>query len=1580
LKSTGSDQIAALRAGLEAASIILWIAVSPSVDRRATNEDAIEASITLMRLHLSKSLVPAWNQTGHLLAVKTATLDGAKASNTSPSKKRRLNSGGTANGSGGGGTSVSVAKDLKKVYKHILPTSNLQLLLMERLEQLIRAVSLDDQQILILTSGSLVALEIDSCGTATTASNSDNNSSKNTPPASQLQLASIALVTAAFAKYPMHRETILEDLFPLLLRLPTGKRSLRGFRVRYASAPSPRGLQHLNSTLLGGLLPNASSEQPHCVQMTTAMVLALVQSCVTRPMYMDTGGTSPGNNDQTMNGDATDEGGTMRLASGLGSCQAVCDSFVTQLLKRCARKGGAAEFRPFLTTFVEDLLLVLLIPEYPGAEMLLATFMRRWNQDLTLARAKNSSQTLEATYVTAVFDVLGKVCAVEARIMAAHRENAMKMTTDVPMSDDGAMNLKCFCGKHKTDVLLISCDHCHTFFHGMCVGLSSDTVPEEWACDSCRLARIADREQRKHRLDGNGSFLDDAYAMRHSYLSTLSHRMGVPEIEDATHFHTARWADELEQKALALTSQNGSQRKIVADVLEHWDGLGPSGEDLTEEGSKRAIISLIATTSTLFLSFKNQVGFILKLMSDDSTPSLRKFSLKAVEKIVEGDPQLMLLPVVTKAVSRRLSDDTISVREAALSLVGSYVVQSPRVANTFHSSLVACLTDVGVSVRKRAVRIYQDILMSNPRYKGRSAACDVMLRCAADPKEEDGVRDLIYDLFGKLWLQDGDVVVSGPEGKAQTPKNGPLSSETVTPLDSTQGLVVGGSAVTSVVTPTPPAPSSKREKSSGVVQKRADVAAEQMMEVVKAGDTGEHLKALLAKLLRGSSESGTGRKETERKKRKECSQKQCDQLTSSLFELLVSVEEQRSHRAFRVGKDIAATLRTIVVFAEVSPSSVFRHLDTVLPYLKADNGVSTDDEASIVGATCDIIFRLTSFLDRSDLERLAAGPIGGDLVQITYKFGSTTLASSIRALSTLAHHFDAGDGGLFGKKLLGLALTFYSYVCRKDSIDDFSAVDEKIRSNTHRALTVLGLICQEHPDSLDSSTWGDEVESQDEDILPASELTWSTLTLACYRIFSKFLQKRDYATKCAALRALGGIFVAQPRLMLKLEQIGLIADVMSDTTHASVQLESLQCWRNILLAEEKRVDDGHAKAKMDADQNITVSKRISGDQDGDATLFGGVLTNHAPRLFEMTQSQDRRIRFAALDLLGLLLRQGLVNPNEAVPFLMALQGDVDNSHIRSLALRLLMTEGEKRPDAVRQQVCAGVKQAYAFQRAIYSKKSVSALVTVQRGKSADLECVFDSVFKECIANSRKQRHGLFRNLLVLFELGGANQSNGKAQAFSVEFPLLSFASQILAHLPYSTAGDPLFIIHHIGSMVTLQGAQVLDRFAGLLRPLGLSSSDEYDEANASADALELAARSKFPSRTQEARPMSSKDFDMRGFLELCSEAAALILLLRLKTFLRKLYNLSETRCLEYDPTSKDKIGEKGISKADLSKPFDASIPMAMHTQKAVDKDALIRQYAEFRILMRAETSADVRMNSSDDEKAPAQLKRSADDA
>lgn len=293
-----------------------------------------------------------------------------------------------------------------------------------------------------------------------------------------------------------------------------------------------------------------------------------------------------------------------------------------------------------------------------------------------------------------------------------------------------------------------------------------------------------------------------------------------------------------------------------------------------------------------------------------------------------------------------------------------------------------------------------------------------------------------------------------------------------------------------------------------------------------------------------------------------------------------------------------------------------------------------------------------------------------------------------------------------------------------------------------------------------------------------------------------------------------------------------------------------------------------------------------------------------------------------------------------------------------------MTEGEKRPDILRQRVCAGVKKAYDFQRSMYPNKlEVSALVEVSNGNGT-AACVFGSVYMECIAKSRKQRQGFFNSLLGLFELNEADDDDldpdvsvsprslkkGIAQGNAdIDLGLLSFVSQILAHLPYSSSCDPLFIIHKIGSVVTLQGTQILEQLASLLRPVGLASSDEYDETNFDEDALEQAARSKFPTRTHEAKELTKGEFDTKAFQKLCHEGSALVLLLRLKNFLKQLYHLSDTRILSYDPSAKDRAVEKNLIKADTTKPFDSSISYGNRKRKAgaVNMDSLIRQYAEF---------------------------------
>lgn len=359
LQGEGAQKCHSLKVGLEAASIIIFIVSTPGIDRRAVNEDAIEASITLMRLHLLKNLVPALNQTGHLLGVK---VDDQKAVNASPSKRRRRSSIE--------GTSAS-AKELKKVYKLVLSNVTQHLLLSERLDKLIQSIALDDPQVLMVTGAALHALEVD-CTAGTTSA----IYAREHPPAQQLQLLCISLVTTAFRTYPDLRESILEDLFPVMLKLPSGKRSLRAYGVRYSSVPTPESFSTWNADLVGGLLSN--STEPHYIQMMTLLVLSMVQASVARPVYECT--VAEGGQDQTQQlqqqppADEAYHGQEHKFqltTSGLEVCRAVSDFFCTRLLKRCAEKGRAVEFRPILNNLVEDLLLVFTLPEYPGAEFLL---------------------------------------------------------------------------------------------------------------------------------------------------------------------------------------------------------------------------------------------------------------------------------------------------------------------------------------------------------------------------------------------------------------------------------------------------------------------------------------------------------------------------------------------------------------------------------------------------------------------------------------------------------------------------------------------------------------------------------------------------------------------------------------------------------------------------------------------------------------------------------------------------------------------------------------------------------------------------------------------------------------------------------------------------------------------------------------------------------------------------------------------------------------------------------------------------------------------------------------------------------
>ena len=245
-----------------------------------------------------------------------------------------------------------------------------------------------------------------------------------------------------------------------------------------------------------------------------------------------------------------------------------------------------------------------------------------------------------------------------------------------------------------------------------CIGITKDTVPEVWLCDECTLqTAILDQAKVFARGGDSSSTLttsDHNHVLRQlllSYLSSIVNLTPSPQAERAREFVIATWVKDLTLSKKCPQKVGTFDLGLVrSHVIAQWSfpmhqRKQYSLSHLSKDGNQRIISSLVAS-SELSLSFPRLLGVLLRLMGDDMA-SIRKLSVKAILQVVNVDPALMAQPSVRKEVSRCFHDEAISVREAAVSLVGDYVIQTPNLAAAFHMSLLERIVDRGVSVRKR---------------------------------------------------------------------------------------------------------------------------------------------------------------------------------------------------------------------------------------------------------------------------------------------------------------------------------------------------------------------------------------------------------------------------------------------------------------------------------------------------------------------------------------------------------------------------------------------------------------------------------------------------------------------------------------------------------------------------------------------------------------------------------------------------------------------------------------------------------------------------------------------------------------
>ena len=354
--------------------------------------------------------------------------------------------------------------------------------------------------------------------------------------------------------------------------------------------------------------------------------------------------------------------------------------------------------------------------------------------------------------------------------------------------------------------------------------------------------------------------------------------------------------------------------------------------------------------------------------------------------------------------------------------------------------------------------------------------------------------------------------------------------------------------------------------------------------------------------------------------------------------------------------------------------------------------------------------------------------------------------------------------------------------------------------------------------------------------------------------------------------------------------------------------------------------------------NMSVSKQVSGDQDSDGCLIGGCLTAHATRFYELCMHTNPELRRSCVMLIGRLLRQGLINPNDCIPYLMCLQGDVGVNGVREEALHLLSVEGEKRPETLRSRVGAGIKLGMTLQKKL--GEVYSPVIT----KNNAVVSVFGSMYAECVRSNKQLRQGLFKSLLCMF----VENSHDKL--------LLNYVGATCAHLPYLTMNEPLFCIFELSHLVAVEGGSLVDKMKGLVG--GLEAREEDEVLTVVDDDADWLCES-------DLKAVFSKDWFLGDSLEkmssLLDKGDAMVLLLRLKYFLKNVYNISDDKIDEYQSSEPGRAVPIAVPEAipifdvlNAMKKDDG--PLKKKTGKGYttgdDKaDAVIWRYANFRRLL-----------------------------
>ncbi|OAX39889.1 hypothetical protein K503DRAFT_738603 [Rhizopogon vinicolor AM-OR11-026] len=426
--------------------------------------------------------------------------------------------------------------------------------------------------------------------------------------------------------------------------------------------------------------------------------------------------------------------------TGLESAMNAAKTIVVYLTQRSGKgkstkNSNEAEYRTIFDNLISDLLVVLYWPEWPAASLLLSIVCKFMVSSLDDIKTNTQTDTNAAKSIA--LDHLGVIAA---RI----RSSSLKVNQDKQ-------------GLHPLDEVIFSGDAKH-------------------------MEMLISRHQSIFSHLYKRSSEDQAY-------------------DSAMDLTAATWGQEL---AIALKQLNlqqnesnalqSAQMHLYARLKFALSGVWKdSSNDVFDIGSQEEVKRIdrhaeeIGAIQTLRNSFGPILNVVL-LALDAPAVFMRTKALRALGQIVSSDSSILTTPNVRRAIESHLLDSSPAVRDAAVELIGKYMIESPEVVGDYYAKIADRIADTGLGVRKRVIKLLKQSYAGTEDHGRRvDIATKLVLRML---DEDDTVKDLAIKTVEEIWFQV--VPQSGVPKTRLAPQSSPGQDKG--PLLSKVSVIMGVSA------------------------------------------------------------------------------------------------------------------------------------------------------------------------------------------------------------------------------------------------------------------------------------------------------------------------------------------------------------------------------------------------------------------------------------------------------------------------------------------------------------------------------------------------------------------------------------------------------------------------------------------------------------------------------------------------------------------------------------------------------------------------------------------------------------------